>query len=112
MLKFLFKSWLLLSVFSSSVKKQQRECNRLIAEHYKQLDSQVKYFKNAFNAYPDDEQLVCNCIAQFLNDNMMGFEFSYEDIDYLLTSLYNQGFPDLAIKIQKLIGEMPETELI
>ncbi len=101
MFNFLFKSWLLTEIFSSSVNKQQREYNRLVEEHYKSLDKQVKYFKNAFYAYPNDEKLVANCIAGFLTDDMYGY--NSDDINYMLTCLYNQGFPDLVIKITELM---------
>lgn len=101
MFKFLFKSWLLLSVFSSSVNKQQREYNQLIAKHYKELNKQVKIFKEVIIENPDDEQLVLNCIAGFLTDNLYGY--SSDDINYMLTCLYNQGFPDLVIKTTEIM---------
>ena len=101
MLNFLFKSWLLTEVFSSAFNKQQRQYDKLIADHYKQLDKQVKYLKNAIKLYPDDEELTANCIAGFLTDDLYGY--SSDDINYMLTCLYNQGFSDLVIKITELM---------
>ncbi len=116
MWKFLLRSFLLTSVFSSgfsrAFSKQKRKYNQAVSEHYKSLDKQVKYLQNAFRAYPNDEELVCNCIANFLDDNLYCYKFSLDDINYMLNLLYHQGFPNEALKIQELINEMPETELI
>lgn len=101
MLKFLFKSWLLAEIFSSSVRQQEREYNRLVANHYKELNKQVKIFKKVIKEYSDDIQLVATCIAGFLTDDLYGY--SSDDINYMLTCLYNQGFSDLVIKITELM---------
>ena len=104
MYNFLFKSWLLTEVFSSAFKKQQRQYDRAVANRIKQLNRQVKYFKNAIKEYPDDEKLIINSMANFLING--SFCYDSDEINYMLTCLYHQGFTDLVIKItERMVNE-------
>jgi len=98
-----FKLFLLAEVFKgSALKKQQREYEKAVNEHYKKLDKQVKIFTGVIKEYHDDEQLVVSCIANFLLFNLND-SFSLPDIDHMLVGLYQQGFENEAIKIAELM---------
>ena len=103
MFNFLFKSWLLTSVFSSSFKKQQRQYERLIAEHYNQMDIQIEEFIELIR---DDNNFYLRGIAEIMGCNL--HLYSQEDINYILSGIYEE-FPDEAIKIEKYIDELPGT---
>jgi len=105
MLGFLFKSWLMTTVSSSALKKQQKECDRLIAEHYCQIDKQVQIFIEVIEEYTGQIKNVDvdQCIVNFLVDNPYGYNL--EDVNYIIIALF-QYYPENAKHIKKLLNEI------
>ena len=99
MFNFLFKSWLLSSVFGSSLEKQARQYDQLVQEHYDQMDNQVQIFIEVIEEYQDADQCIINCLVDNLDF------YGLDGINYMLAGLY-QVFPEHAKNIKMLLNEI------